>query len=295
MVETTSLLRLKKILVASDLSPRAEKAVARATQIAREQNAALIALHVLENSLLSEDQTVAMVEETLRRTLTGFVSQNKNAVTIRAVAGKPFVEIIRRAREEAADLIIVGAHGAHFIKDIFFGTTAEQIVRKGDRPVLVVKQTTQGPYQRVLATVDFSEDSRRGLELALRLAPQADFHILHAFEGFEGQLRRGGATESEILRYRRQWARGARQELEVFLREVNGLDRPVKRILKYGRAASVITKAAKRLRADLVAVGTTGRTGLPYILLGSVAEHVLREVKSDVLVARSSPVRFELP
>jgi len=74
-----------------------------------------------------------------------------------------------------------------------------------------------------------------------------------------------------------------------------GLDRPVKRILKHGRAPHVITKTTKRLRADLVAVGTTGRTGLPYILLGSVAEHVLRETRCDVLVARAEDVRFELP
>lgn len=66
-------------------------------------------------------------------------------------------------------------------------------------------------------------------------------------------------------------------------------------MLKHGRASHVIPKTAKRVRADLVAVGTTGRTGLPYILLGSVAEHVLREAPCDVLVARTEAVRFELP
>jgi nucleotide-binding universal stress UspA family protein len=264
-------------------------------RIAREHGAALTALHVLEDGSQAEAPAAAMSEDALRRACSHASPEYDGSMTVRVVTGKPFVEIIRRAREEAANLTVVGAHGANFMKDLFFGTTAEKVVRKGDRPVLVVKQTAQGPYRRVLAAVDFSDDSRRALELALQLAPRADFHILHVYEGFEGRLRIGGASQSEITRYRRQWAKGARQELETFLREVNGLDRSVKRILKHGRASYVITKTAKRLRADLVAVGTTGRTGLPYILLGSVAEHVLRESNCDALVVRAGAVRFELP
>lgn len=293
MEEEANKASVKKILVASDFSPRAEKAVVRAIRIAGEQEATLTALHVLEDGSQDEAQTAAASADALHQ---AFASLSLHEpVRVRVVTGKPFVEIIRRAREETVDLIVVGAHGAHFIKDLFFGTTAEKIVRKGDRPVLVVKQTPQGPYQRVLVAVDFSEDSRLALELALQLAPQAEVHLLHVYHGFEEQLRRGGATTSEISRQRRQWAKGARQELETFLHEVKCRDRSMKRILKYGRAPHVIAKTAKRLHADLVVVGTTGRSGLPYILLGSVAEHVLREVKSDVLVARSGPVRFELP
>jgi nucleotide-binding universal stress UspA family protein len=62
-----------------------------------------------------------------------------------------------------------------------------------------------------------------------------------------------------------------------------------------GRPHQEITTVAKRIRAELVAVGATGRSGLPYILLGSVAEHVLREVPCDVLVGRTKPAEFELP
>jgi nucleotide-binding universal stress UspA family protein len=294
MAEASKESRVKKILVASDLSPRAEKALARTLSVAAAQGAMLSTLHVMEDQWEDEDQA-ATIEETLHHTLQRLSPAYDGPVTLRVVAGKPFVEIIRRAREEAADLIVVGAHGANFIKDLFFGTTAEKVIRKGERPVLVVKQTPQGPYQRVLVAVDFSKDSRRALELALRLAPQAEFSVLHTYAGFDGQLRRGGVTEAEIARLRRQWAKEARQELETFLRDVNCGNTSVKRILKYGRASHVITQMAKRLRADLVAVGTTGRTGLPYILLGNVAEHVLREVPCDVLVARAEALRFELP
>ena len=62
-----------------------------------------------------------------------------------------------------------------------------------------------------------------------------------------------------------------------------------------GQARREITKVARGVRADLVAVGTAGRTGIPYILLGSAAEHVMREAQCDVLVVQSGSVAFELP
>ena len=83
--------------------------------------------------------------------------------------------------------------------------------------------------------------------------------------------------------------------MAAFLSHSQCGDTPVKPVIRHGRASDLIVATAKRLRADLVVVGTIGRTGLPYILLGSVAEHVLREVNCDVLVARSEAFRFELP
>jgi nucleotide-binding universal stress UspA family protein len=83
--------------------------------------------------------------------------------------------------------------------------------------------------------------------------------------------------------------------MKEFLRSIDGRGRSIRQVLWDGRAQEEITTLAKRLRAELVAVGTTGRTGLPYILLGSVAEHILREVSCDILVSRAKRSRFELP
>jgi nucleotide-binding universal stress UspA family protein len=131
--------------------------------------------------------------------------------------------------------------------------------------------------------------------LALRLAPQAEFHALHVYAGVEGMLRGAGVTDSGIVRYQRQVAKEARQQMEVFMRSIDRRRKPIRREVWNGRAAQEITTIARRLRADLVAVGTAGRTGIRHILLGSVAEHVMREVACDVLVARSGSLPFELP
>jgi nucleotide-binding universal stress UspA family protein len=133
------------------------------------------------------------------------------------------------------------------------------------------------------------------LELALRVAPQAQFHVVHVYQGFEAQLRRVGIPKSEIVRQLRPLVEEARQNMGTFLGSIDNGGNRIKQVLWDGRAHDEITKVAKHLRAELVAVGTTGRSGLPYILLGSVAQHVLREVPCDVLVARAKPARFELP
>ncbi|MGE0821156.1 MAG: universal stress protein [Candidatus Binatia bacterium] len=292
---------VKHIMVATDLSPRADRALLRAAQLATEQSAKLTVLHVVEDTLFQKGggiahQIVVGAKEVLEQKITALPLQPTKKVALRTLSGKPFVEIIRQARKEGADVVVLGAHGQHFWKDMFLGTTTEKVVRKGDRTILVVNRPTHSPYRRVLVPVDFSECSRSALILALQLAPEAEFHILHAYQGlFEGRLGMPGVLEKDIIRYRRQVANTARLNMTEFLQQVDFGKRPVKHTLRHGRPPHVIKAVAERLRADLVAVGTTGRTGLPYILLGSVGEHVLREVKSDVLLVRSGPAHFELP
>lgn len=298
MTGPRSALDLKRLLAATDLSPRAEKAIARAAQVADEHGATLTVLHVLPGAAGYEarNQQIALkIEEDLRREVETLFPHRDRTATINVVTGTPFVEIIRRAREESDDLIFVGAHGAQFIKDLLVGTTAEKIVRKGDRSVLVVKQAPRRPYRRVLVPVDFSDESREALELALRLAPHARFHVLHAYRGIEGRLWRSDFTHDEVMSYRSQLRNEKRQEMKVFLRGIDCAGKPIRQMLRHGQAPHVITAVARHLHADLVSVGTVGRTGLPYILLGSVAEHVLREASCDALVVRSGASSFQLP
>jgi nucleotide-binding universal stress UspA family protein len=191
-------------------------------------------------------------------------------------------------------LIVAGDHGANLLADIIRPETAESLVRKGDRPVLVVKRTARGPYRRVLVPVDFSEHSRRALEYARRLAPDAEFHVLHAYEGVERQLWRTDIRQAEIMRYRRESAKQARQAMTAFLGRVGDESSKLRPQIGFGRALHVIVMVSERLCPDLVVVGTAGRRDLPHLLLGSVAQHVMRKVHCDVLVMQSALTRMEL-
>jgi nucleotide-binding universal stress UspA family protein len=267
-------------------------------------------LHVVDERLFNErslrgifatlksgkQNSVQKAKAELREQIAALAVPPQRQITVHVEPGRDFVTIIRRARAESADLIVLGAHGARFLRDLFIGTTAEKVVKEGDRPVLVVKKAPKGPYRRVVAPVDFSDTSRRALELATLIAPEAVFYVLHAYEiWYEQTFRRAGVSNKEITRHKKKYARSAKEQMERFLNSCNLQAKIVNPIVKYGRPARVIRTVANQQRVDLVAIGTHGQTGLKYALLGSVTEHVLREASCDVLAVRPEAFRFELP
>ncbi len=299
----------KSILVATDLSERAALALERGMLLAREQRIPLALLHVVgtpeetdhlphwqqacyESFLPTMLQRSAEELERLAGALPGGSDLQVETVT---TSGKVFVSILRQAEAKGAGLIVVGSHGSH-LSTLFLGTTAEKIVRKGRHPVLVVKKKGTEPYRRVVVAVDFSDASRGATLKALELAPRAEVHLIHAYEIWGvGRLGLGGLEGSQLEQYHRQAAAKASEELEAFVRDLGLGPGRVETHVRHGHPASVIPLFARDRRADLVATGTQGRSGLPYILLGSVAEHILREVDCDVLTVRPEKFRFELP
>jgi nucleotide-binding universal stress UspA family protein len=145
---------LKKILVPTDFSEHSEHAAAYAVELARQYGANQIhCIHVsdIPADLLAtsayymtgpSEQFVEQVRDEGRKGLDAFVKKNFKDVPVKAVflEGRPFVEIIRYARENEIDLIVISTHGRSGLKHALFGSVAEKVVRKAPCPVLVVKQ-----------------------------------------------------------------------------------------------------------------------------------------------------------
>lgn len=302
--------KLGAILVSTDLSPRADHALTRARLLAREHGAALTLQHVVERGPDTDTLPESWMRElfgaagspteTLRQraeaALRAKLADTPAGAQTEVSVGVPFVEIIRAARERNAELVVLGAHGGHYLWEWLLGTTAERVIRKGDRPVLVVKKPPKGPYRRLLVAVDFSETSKRALALAVRMAPKARVALLNVYDfGLAEPLRAGGTTSEELLRLQQTYEQQRRERLVAFAREA-GLDPDKAQLLvRYGYPGLVINAVAAEQRAHLVVVGTQGLSGLRYVLLGSVAEHVLRESRCDVLAVHPGVVTFELP
>lgn len=299
----------KIILAASDLSEKSALVIERAALLARHTGAHLELLHVVEDRSQKEvpaplqDLVAAsllqQLKDAAREKLEGQPEQaveKEIGYNCRVENGKDFVVIIRSARQLDAGLIVIGAHGSHSLRDFFLGTTAEKVVRKSGLPVLVVKNRTLTPYRRLLVPTDFSDAARQALLAALTLAPEAHLDLLHVYE-FWGEGRLSLADSSKELReqYHRTVREGAEIEMAEWLRGIDLGSRPVERHFRHGHPGTLIPQLAKELNVDLVAMGTAGRTGLPYILIGSVAEHALREAPCDVLMVRPATFRFELP
>jgi nucleotide-binding universal stress UspA family protein len=287
------------ILAAVDFSGLSRLALRRAVQLAQEHAAGLELLHVIEALPAEEEFPLAQALAAARVELEAEVAAEVPAGSdchCQFEVGKDFVAIIRRARQLPAGLIVIGAHGRHALLDYLVGTTAEKLARKAGIPLLVVKQAPQQPYRRLLVATDFSAAALHALEVAMTIAPQADVELLHVYGIWgEGRLTMAGANAEVVEDYRHRTRVACEGLLQEWLAGVDLGGRRVEQHLLQGHPPTIIAQLAAERQADLVVIGTAGRSGLPYILLGSVAEQTLRATSCDTLVVRPREFHFELP
>jgi nucleotide-binding universal stress UspA family protein len=148
------MLNLKKILYPTDFSEYSLAALPYAVSIANQNDAELYCLHVVDmpqEEYLTSEYMVPLnvphvpedkILRTARARMERFVTENLSEiekVESRVLVGIPFVEIIRYAREQSIDLIVIGTHGHSALAAMLLGTVAEKVVRKAPCPVLTVK------------------------------------------------------------------------------------------------------------------------------------------------------------
>lgn len=279
---------MDRILVATDFSPRSDRALRRAVLIARRVGASLTLVHVVDGDrperIISSERAAALslLEEA--------------AHTLRygdGIAADPLVEIddveagvLRAAEKVSADLIILGPHRSR-LRDVFTGTTVERVVRRSRFPLLVAVQPPSAPYGRTLLALDFDDASRAAgrAALGMGLFEHTDVIVMHAFDTpAEGMLRRSldttGAVDDYISGERSQ----AVEKLTGLAREL-GLPWSRRRVAAItGKPGRTILESAQHADAHLIVLGTNQRTGIERLLIGSVTEDVIRDAHRDVLI-----------
>lgn len=147
-------------------------------------------------------------------------------------------------------------------------------------------------YNRILAPVDGSPTSSRGLEEAIKLAAdqQAKLRIIHVVDEFMATMDFSGmASLSELLDILRESGERILADARAPATK-HGIDvETVMRESVDGRVADVIVKEAQAWPADVVVMGTHGRRGISHLFLGSDAEAVVRTSPVPVLLVRSAP------
>ena len=131
---------MQRILMATDLTARSDRALARAVGLAREHGSALTIVHVVDDdlpALLAEAQAQAATDS-VRAQLASLAPGDDTPVSTEVVSGRAYVGILDLAAQYDADLIVLGMHRADSFKDMFRGTTAERVIRAGSAPVLLV-------------------------------------------------------------------------------------------------------------------------------------------------------------
>jgi nucleotide-binding universal stress UspA family protein len=280
--------RLTRILAATDGGPSGRLAVVRAASIARETGAVLHAVHVVDPDDDSTEVATPVDRDLAKAELRHHLARINPPPELHVRHGPTFVEIVHLAQSLDVDLIVAGAHRRPDVRQFFIGTTAGRLTRLGDRPLLLVRHRVQGPYRRVIVGVDASAASAHVISTAQAVAPTATIIPAMVFQVVGESKLRSVAGGTAIAELRAEVARQREQELAEFLATHAPDSEAHEPLLEIGDPRERLPQLPREQHCDLIAVGTHGKTGIRYALLGSVAEHVLRDTDRDVLLARRS-------
>ena len=291
-------------LAATDLSAPSRHAAERAAMLARQSGGKLALLHVLEKDALIElrrlfapnaealEQSMhAQARQALAELAAELGRAQPDAQPLRVDChlheGTVLTSIAAQAEALGCNLVVVGAHGAGFMRHWLLGATAERLLRKTLQPVLVVKQAPQLGYRKVLVPVDFSHWSLRAIALARSIAPQAPLVLLHACEiPFEGKMRFAGIEEETIQQHRHNIKREALARLDELAHDAGLTAAQWQPLVAFANPPDYVLEQEEEQGADLIVLGKHGSGMTEELLLGSVTKHVLGQARADVLVVR---------
>jgi len=212
---------MKKILVATDFSERSDRAIRRATLLAKRFNASVTIAHVVDDD--QRKRAVWAKEQAAKELLDELVQSLREidglTCETRIIFGDPSVGITQAAREENADLTIIGPHRRQILKDVVISTTAERTIRASDRPVLMASGIPAGPYRHVLLAVDLSVASGEAVRVVQkhRFADTSDVSVVHIFDAPAlGLMLRTSSAKDQIKDYLAGEEERASGELSVF-------------------------------------------------------------------------------
>jgi nucleotide-binding universal stress UspA family protein len=236
--------------------------------------------------------------------------QKRQPVDHEVLTGTGFLEIIRAVLRNGYDRVLKAAENPSFVERLF-GSDDMHLLRKCPCPIWLTTPGEKSNYARILAAVDFDPEamdtpadlSREILELAtsLALSDFAELHVIHVWDApAESTIRAWSDDPNASLAYvegeRTRHERGF-DRLHVQLKEKIGAEAYAHLAprfhLRKGKAATLIPQVASEVEADLVVMGTVGRTGIPGLFIGNTAEAVLEQLQSSVLAVK--PAGFVSP
>ena len=294
--------RFRSVLVPVDLTPLSDRVLGRVALLPLADDARLTVQHVVPAGLPARDQRSAErdARNALEREVRHLSRSLPRSVRIEAIAknGAAFKEIAAVASSVKAELIVMGRGGGRALRDVFLGSTAERVIRRGQLPVLVVRLPPRAAYCRPALALDLDQAAHEVLGLLLRLIqpPRPAVTVIHAFDAAHRGLVYPSLSRDEAEEREEELQHDATQALArllaTSLEQAQVLPRDAPRWqtrVRYGSPRSVIEKVVKKAETDLLLLGTHGYSGVAHMFLGTVAGDVLREVTCDVLVVPPRP------
>lgn len=292
-------MRFQQIVVGVDFSPNSRQALQEAARLRRDSHTGVVAVHIIEKMLvddlkkhadMKEEDIQRQAEKRLAYWLAEFLGAD-HGVASEAVIGHPFEGIMNAVERHQADLLVLGSRGME-ADGGHPGAVASKCIRKTPIDVLLVRRAHDGPFQRVVACLEFSETSVWALDRAMAVAA-ADGAVCEALHVHVplvmGDLALDPFPPSESVRLHDSRDQAARDEFEAFLAEHGQPRDGVTVVANFQTAASPTDGVIEHLRqskADLAVLGTRGRSGLRAFLLGTTAERLVHQAPCSLLVVK---------
>jgi len=305
--------RFKNIVYFADGSTAPDYTLERVVALANSNQASLTVVDVLENvdgEIFSPDVITAQTRYALierRKEELDFMVEpyldKHSLIYTKVVSGSAFIEVIKLVLNNHYDLVVKSARRhSQFFKKVY-GSIEMHLLRKCPCPVWIDKSQSLSPYRSILAAVDpETEESRVCDEIIMQLSTSlairegAKLNIVHAWQIYGESLLnspRANFSELEYEELKRSTLNRHQETMNQLLNQHGLSTHDPTVLLEHGRPAEVILLAEQQLHADLVVMGTIGRTGIPGLIIGNTAEDVLSSTNASVLVVK--PEGFESP
>lgn len=294
-----------RIVIAVDGSDEAAHAARRGLELADAFDAAVEAIHVVEQNALRltrtsdertrlRDRGAALLDE-----IEEVASEVGPSVSTALVEGKPAVRISEFVTEADADLVVVGRQGLTGVRRRLVGGVTEAVLHRSPVPVLVVPDggsvaEAAAGYQRILLPTDGSETAEDAVPHGQAVGRNygSTVHVLNVVDlQAAGGVFNAGGLDSEFVERLETSGREAvgrvADEIGDAAPEIE-VRTAVEQSTSFNGVAAGIREYVENNGIDLIVMSSHGRSNLERQVLGSVASTVLRTVDVPVLVVKRS-------
>jgi nucleotide-binding universal stress UspA family protein len=285
-----SRIAINRILLATDFSSEAEKALECAIALARRYESTLVVAHVLpfERAVAAGEGWPALLESAkgaAQATMQELVVEHDLKSIPHEVlitAGDACAELFRELHDENIDLLIMGTHGLGGFKKLLLGSTAEKVIRHATCPVLTVgphfRLVSLNRFGHIVFATDFSPGSQNALLHALSLAEQdrAELTMLHVIESIP-------VSDVEMM----EWKQDDRRKLNQMIPKDLDLAYNAEIEVEVGIPEEEIIRLADTRKADLIVMGSHSGGALSTHLPWTTLHYVLHHAHCPVLTVRS--------
>lgn len=270
---------MKKILVPTDFSDQAGRALKTAANIAKKTGSELILLHIIDLPQEAMDavqpgfdvpEIIFFKNSAEARLSQTSLSPELNGLSVSQILrlGRTFDLVNEVAISNDVDLIVMGSHGASGFKEVFIGSNTEKVVRTSEIPVLVIKnEETHTFFENVVFAIDLGAEVKESTKKMINFFTSNEIKPSFLYVNTPNNFKSTHVAKEMAEEYIQQ-LNIAKYEFAIY----NDTDIE-KGILNY----------ADSINADLIAMGTHGRTGFARLLNGSISEDLVNHSSKSVL------------